>query len=109
MTIIDPMHNLFLGTAKHFLKNVWMSRGLITTNDLSVIQKRIDSMQVPRYVGRIPYKIASSFSDFTADQFKSWTNYFSLMCLHDILPVEHLKGWQLFVMAARLICQINIT
>ena len=38
-------------------------------------------MQVPRFVGRIPYKIASSFSGFTADQFKSWTNYLSLICL----------------------------
>ena len=24
MTIIDPMYNLFLGTAKHILKNAWM-------------------------------------------------------------------------------------
>ena len=58
MTIIDPMHNMFLGTAKHVLKNVWLPQNLITTNDLSVIQERIDSTEVPRYVGRIPYKIA---------------------------------------------------
>ena len=109
MTIIDPMHNLYLGTSKHILKNVWMSKDLITPSDLSVIQDRIDSMQVPRYVGRIPYKIASSFSGFTADQFKSWTNYFSLICLRDILPDDHLKCWQLFVMAARLLCQMSIT
>ena len=64
---------------------------------------------MPRYVGRIPYKIAASFSEFTADQFKSWANYFSLICLQDILPTEDFKCWQLFVMASRILCQINIT
>ena len=28
MTVIDPMHNLFLGTAKHMV-NVWKSTGLL--------------------------------------------------------------------------------
>ena len=25
-TIIDPMHHLFLGTAKYMMKNIWMER-----------------------------------------------------------------------------------
>jgi hypothetical protein len=32
MAIVDPMHNLFLGTAKHILKGVWIDKGLITEN-----------------------------------------------------------------------------
>ena len=107
--IIDPMHNLFLGTAKHILKDVWLERNLITKSDLSSIQESINSMHVPRYVGRIPYKIASSFAGFTADQFKSWTNFFSLICLRNILPPPDLKCWRLFVIALRIICQPNIT
>lgn len=109
MAIIDPMHNLFLGTAKHILKDVWIKRGLISSNDFLTIQKCIDSMNVPRYVGRIPYKIASSFSGFTADQFKSWTNIFSLICLHTILPQQDLKCWRKFVMASRIVCQDTLS
>ena len=60
-------------------------------------------------MGRIPYKIASSFSGLTADQFKYWTNYFSVMALHDILPNEHLQCWYYFVQASRLFCQMTIT
>ena len=48
MTIIDPMHNLFLGTAKHImLKNVWIKKGLISDADLIVLQNCIDGMHLP--------------------------------------------------------------
>ena len=91
-----------VGTAKHIiLKNVWIKKGLRSNPDFLVIQQRIDSMQVPRFVGRIPYKFASGF---TADQLKSWTKYFSLICLRYILPTEHFKCWQLFIMASRILC-----
>ena len=33
MSIIDPMHNLFLGTAKHVLKNIWIKKELITSGN----------------------------------------------------------------------------
>ena len=108
MTIIDPMHNLYLGTAKH-LKDVWIQQGLITNKDMSHIQSRVDCVQAPLYVGRIPHKIASSFAGFTADQFKNWTNLFSLMALHDVLPLEHLQCWRYFVLASRILCQMQIT
>ena len=38
MTVVDPMHNLFLGTAKHLVKNVWMKQELLKKPDLSLIQ-----------------------------------------------------------------------
>ena len=113
MTIIDPMHNLFLGTAKHILKDVWLERKLITKNYLSSIQDSVNSMHVPRYVGRIPYKIASSFSGFTAVQFNSWTNFFSLICLHEILPPQDLKCWRLSqpqgLFASRISHKVKLT
>ena len=31
VTIIDPMHNLYLGSAKRILKNVWIDKGVILT------------------------------------------------------------------------------
>lgn len=51
MTIIDPMHNLFLDAAKRMLKNVWI---FSSDADLIVTQNCVDSMQLPAYVGRIP-------------------------------------------------------
>jgi hypothetical protein len=108
MAIIDPMHNLYIGSAKHFLK-VWIERGLISDGDMRLIQDRVDSIQVPHYVGRIPLKIASSFSGFTADQLKNWTNLFSLIALRDILPSDHFQCWGHFVLASRLLCQMRIS
>ena len=108
MTIIDPMHNLYLGTAKHMLQ-IWIDQRLISKNDMQTIQKFVDSVQTPQHVGRIPYKIFSSFSGFTADQYKNWTNVYSLMALKDILPTQHLECWHYFVLASRLICKMIIS
>lgn len=113
MTIIDPMHNLYLGSAKHILKDIWIEQGVIDSKAMSSIQDSVDSIVTPHYVGRIPHKIASSFSGsfsgFTADQFKNWTNLYSIMALHDILPAEHFQCWKYFVQASRILCQMSIT
>ena len=47
------MHNLLLGTAKHVL-DVWKENGLLTPLQLEVIQNKIDSMQVPAHIVRMP-------------------------------------------------------
>ena len=63
-TIVDPMHNLFLGTAKTVLKQIWIKRGIIQETNFPVLQTRVDSMTIPS-IGRIPHKILSSFGSFT--------------------------------------------
>ena len=40
MLVIDPMHNLFLGSAKHFLKSVLLPK--VSNNQFDIIQARID-------------------------------------------------------------------
>ena len=102
------MHNLYLGTAKHMLQ-IWIDRGIISKGDMQTIQKFVDSVQTPQHVGRIPFKISSSFAGFTADQYKNWTNIYSLMVLKDILPTEHLECWRHFVLASRLLCEMVIS
>lgn len=57
----------------------------MTADQFSTIQKRIDRFTVPSDIGRIPYKIASGFSSFTADQFKNWVVYYSLVAMRGIL------------------------
>jgi len=82
--IIDPMHNLLLGTSKRILQTQWIENGLINSKDLNTIQERIENCILPVNVGRIPRKISSSFFNLTADEWKNWTLLFSLLVLHDI-------------------------
>ena len=78
-TVIDPMHNLFLGTAKHAFVE-WKNREYISNHQFDDLQKMVDEIYVPRDTGRIPKKIRSGFSGFTADQWRLWTLIFSIIC-----------------------------
>ena len=108
MAIVDPMHNLFLGTAKHVIR-VWKEKNLINENDFKGMQEKIDDIQCPADIGRLPRKIYTGFSGFTADQFKNWAIIFSMYVLKDYLPKEQLLCWQKFVQACRIICCQVIT
>ena len=103
------MHNLFLGTSKHLMKNVWLQDELIHQKHMDKIHSIVQDALVPSSLGRIPHKILSGFSAFTADQWKNWTLLFSLVCLHGILPVQHLECWRLFVQMCFLFCTPLIT
>ena len=83
MLVIDPMHNLYSGTGKHIiiLKDIWSDKEIIHKSKFDEIQDWIDWMVVPPDIGRIPYKIKSGFSKFTADQLKNWIVYFSIIAL----------------------------
>jgi len=103
MLVVDPMHNLFLGTAKYILSAIWLERNIITKDQLDVIQQRVDNVQVPSDIGRIPYKISLGFTSFTADQFKNWVIYYSLISMRGILTGDHLECWRHFVLACRIL------
>ena len=67
MLLIDPMHNLFLGTAKRMTQKIWLERQLITSRDLNTIHKRLRNVALPTDLGRLPVHIESG-STFTAQQ-----------------------------------------
>jgi len=98
-TIIDPMHSVYLGIAKHVMKKLWLQNGILGLDKMAVIQARVDSFTAPTGVGRIPRKIATSFGGFTAEQWKNWVNLYSMFALRDLLPHEHYVCWQTFVLA----------
>ena len=102
--VIDPMHNLFLGTAKH-LMSIWKDQEMISKSQFQHIQKKVEMMNIPLDIGRIPYKIESGMASLTADQWKTWTCVYSMYALQGVLPKEHLECWWLFVQACILICQ----
>ena len=64
MLTVDPMHNLFLGIAKHYLHKIFIERGILGNSEFELIQQRVDAMVVPPEVGRIPTKIRSGFFIF---------------------------------------------
>ena len=66
--VIDPMHNIFLGLAKHAFRDL----DIISEGDLEIFQMKVDSMKPPPKLGRIPRKINSGFMAVTADEWKHW-------------------------------------
>lgn len=82
--VIDPMHNLLLGTARHVFQ-LWTELGILTTKSLDELQTRVENIKVPNEVGRIPLRISSGFAGFTADQWKNWTTIYSLFCLKGLI------------------------
>ena len=110
MLAIDPMHNLYLGTAKRVFNKIWLKRGIVDSESLKKINERIRSLNVPPEVkfGRLPACMEHS-SQLTAEQWMLWVNYYSMYCLHGILPTEDLECWRHFVLASRTFCKCELS
>ena len=106
--VVDPMHNLLLGTAKRML-TVWKTAEVISESQFDKIQAKVNAFITPTDIGRIPGKISSGFSGFTAEQWRNWTLIYSLCCLKGILPHRHYDCWLLFVKSTSLLCRRSIT
>ena len=108
MTLIDPMHNLFLGTAKHFARVIWIGKNVLDSQNIAIIESRLKNATVPSGLGRIPVSINAGVF-LTAEQWKNWTLYFSLYCLKDLLSTRELECWRDFVLACRKLCNLSIS
>ena len=71
--------------------------------------QELHKFHVPSNIGRIPRKIETGFSGFTADQFKNWVMLYSIPVLFDRIDVTHLECWRRFVLACRLLCQKSLS
>ena len=83
----------YIGTTKLMI-TIWKERGLLSASQFANIQSKVDKFITPSDVGRIPYKISSGFSSFTADQLKNRTlSYFptcsTLQLLVHFCPSMH--------------------
>jgi len=85
--------------------NLWLKNVLFSNKQTVEIQNRIKRMDVPNTIGRLPIKIMSNAGSFTAEQWKNWTLIYSIYCLKGILPENHLKCWQTYVLACKYICK----
>ena len=108
MSVIDPMHNLFLGTAKHVF-NLWKNENIMDSKKLEEIDEKLQGIQAASDVGKLPTKLITAFNKFTADEFKNWTLLFSIYALKDVIRDRHLECWRKFVLACRYLCSKVIT
>lgn len=79
MLVIDPMHNLYLGTAKFIFSGIWLKKDFINPTLIDDINSRISSLVVPPEVrfGRLPACLDYP-SSLTAEQWMLWVNYYSV-------------------------------
>lgn len=106
--VIDPLHNLFLGTSKRMFC-LWVEKDLLTKADLVKIDEKLAKINVPCDIGRLPTNIGSNWGGFTGSQWKNWTLLYSLDVLNGILGHEHFLCWQLYAEACIRICQQTVT
>ena len=84
MNIVNPMHNLFLGSTKHFLK-IFKENGYLSSNLEKMQAAKTGSFVVPHYVGKIPRKLVSSFDGFNAGEYKDWLLLFFVYSMDRII------------------------
>ena len=102
--VIDPMHCIFLGLAKHTIKT-WKEKGILQTNHFNLLQEKVNKIVPPSKIGRIPRKIECSFASFTADEWKNWILLYSVFALYGIIDDVHYKCWCLLVDSCYILCQ----
>jgi hypothetical protein len=110
--VIDPMHCLFLGVAKWIIKSIFINQRKLTMEQLRVVQQKMDQIDLPSDIGRIPAKIAignDGFSNLTADQWKIFIMVYSTTVLWDMLDNNDRKILGHFVRACNLLVTRFIT
>ena len=93
------MHNLSIGSAKHFLK-VLIDNSIVSDAQFNMLHSHAD-----RFNSLATFHITCfGFASFTADQWKNWVVYFSLVAMCDTLDNNRLECWRHFVQACRVRC-----
>ena len=101
--VVDPMHNLFLGTAKKMI-DIWVKREKMNKKTFPKIDEIIaTAFSVPGDVGRVPNHFASNWGCFTAHQWMMWTLIYSQFVLEEVLHEEDWQCWMIFVKAVKKI------
>ncbi|KAG2190839.1 hypothetical protein INT47_005589 [Mucor saturninus] len=107
-TIIDPMHNLFLGTAKRMMEK-WIAGGDINSGQLNDMQQIAKKMTLPASYSSLTAKIGKGFSFMKADEWKSWVLAYSPVLLKDVLNNDKFRNWMDFVDACRLLVKPSLS
>lgn len=77
--LIDPMHNLFLGTAKKMFE-LWVEKGILSSVKLDKVEERLASINSLTDIGRIPTHISGNYGVFFCSRVEKLDNHFFIMC-----------------------------
>lgn len=114
--LVDPMHNLFLGICAWVVKRCWIDSETISADDLKGMDSRLKDFQVPSDIGRLPRQIGTGdgFSNFTADQWKSFILVYAVPLMWDLLRSQEDKRILLhlvracFLLTSRIITKYQL-
>ena len=112
-TVVDPMHNLFLGTAKRMVE-LWQRLTNPDTGDYFLtpahfheMKLQLDGMDLPPGYELSARKIGQRCAFMTAAEWRVFT-LVSPLLLKGRLPRSHLDIWLLFVDANRILARPSI-
>jgi len=106
MTIIDPMHAIFMGLAKHTVQWLRAQRWPDTADGnrvLAAMQRVLDDMELPSDTCRILNKWRSKISDLNAAQWKAFVTYLSAAVFDGYLNGQEQQLWDHLVAATKLL------
>ena len=66
-------------------------------------QKNSENMERKIDLFCMPADISSAYGSFTADQYRNWITIYSPIVLKDVIPLDHLRCWLLFVNACNIL------
>ncbi|OAD75513.1 hypothetical protein PHYBLDRAFT_64429 [Phycomyces blakesleeanus NRRL 1555(-)] len=107
-TIIDPMHNLFLGTPKRMIET-WTKIKKMKNNNLLAMQTVAAMMILPSNYTKLKTKIGKGFSHMKAEEWKSWVLVYSSVLLKPVLPSNMFNGWMHYVKACCILVKPSIS
>ena len=99
---IDAMHNLYMGTAKTFMK-LLRDRNLLTDAHMATIDVRLQEFKQGLTDEWVVENMKSTMGTLTAAEWRHWTLVSSGYCLFDLITQEYLDVWEHFVQACILL------
>ena len=104
---IDAMHNLFLGTAKMFMRLLLKDKGtreeLLNDDKMAIIDQRLAEFKQGLTDEWVVENMESNMGTLTAAEWRHWTLVSSAYCLHGLIPPQYLAVWEHFVKGCRLL------
>ena len=101
------MHNLFLGTAKTFMRLLLKDKDtrteLLNDDEMTIIDQRLAEFKQGLTDEWVVENMKSNMGTLTVAEWRHWTLVSSAYCLHGLIPAQYLAVWEHFVKGCRLL------
>ncbi|XP_071639254.1 uncharacterized protein [Temnothorax longispinosus] len=109
---LDYLHNGLLGVAKTFA-DAWFhssnhEKDWYIGNKVDLIDEKLLRIKPPCEITRTPRSI-SERNLWKASEWKHFLLYYSLICLQNVMPLQYVKHWFLFVFSMHIFLQEKIS